>query len=282
MTRYSTMRILALLVVLALAGCGTSSATSSPDGLPLVPAEAGHLHGIAVNPADGKLYLGTHVGPMVVEDDAVARVGRTTIDLMGFAVAGPDHFYASGHPGPGDDLPNPVGLIESKDGGKTWSVVSRAGESDFHTVAAADGVVVGFDGAVRSTKDGRSWSTGAADVAPASLAVSPSDASAVVATTQHGPARSTDGGATFTHVDGAPVLVFLAWPAEDALWAVAPDGSVHLSPDGGLTWSRRGSVGVAPQAFTAADAATVVVALEDEIVRSTDSGTTFSRIADRE
>ncbi len=276
------MRIPTLLLVLALAGCGTSSATTSPDGLPLVPAEAGHLHGIAVNPADGKLYLGTHVGPMVVEDDAVARVGRTTIDLMGFAVAGPDHFYASGHPGPGDDLPNPVGLIESRDGGQTWSVLSRAGESDFHAVAAGSGVVVGFDGAVRSTTDGRSWTTGAADVTAASLAVSPSDASVVLATTQHGPVRSTDGGATFTHLEGAPVLVFLAWPADEALWAVAADGSVHLSSDGGLTWSRRGGAGAAPQAFTAADASSVVVALEDEIVRSTDGGATFTRIADRE
>lgn len=276
------MRAPALLVVLALTGCGTSSAPPSGNGQPIVPAEAGHLHGIAVNPADGKLYLGTHVGAMVVGDDEVSRVGRTTIDLMGFAAAGPDHFYASGHPGPGDDLPNPVGLIESKDGGRTWSVLSRAGESDFHTVGAASGVVVGFDGAVRSTRDGRSWTTGAADVAPASLAVSPSDAAVVIATTQHGPVRSTDGGAGFTHVEGAPVLVFLAWPADDALWAIAPDGSVHLSSDGGLTWSRRGSAGAAPQAFTAADASTVVVALEDEIVRSTDGGSSFTRLADRE
>ena len=276
------MRSLALLAALALTGCATSSATSSADGFPMVPAEAGHLHGIAVNPADGKVYLGTHVGPMVVGDGEVTRVGRTTIDLMGFAVAGPDHFYASGHPGPGDDLPNPVGLIESRDGGKTWSVLSRAGESDFHTVAAASGVVVGFDGAVRSTTDGRSWTTGATDVTPASLAVSPTDSSTMLATTQHGPVRSTDGGAAFAHVEGAPVLVFLAWPSGDALWGIAPDGAVHLSSDGGLTWSARGGAGGAPQAFAAGDASALVVAVEDEIVESTDGGSSFTRIADRE
>lgn len=275
------MRVPALLAVLVLTGCGTSSATSS-DGLPVVPAEAGHLHGVAVNPADGRVYLGTHVGLMVVGDREVTRVGRTTTDLMGFAVAGPDHFYASGHPGPRDDLPDPVGLIESTDGGRTWSVLSRAGESDFHAVAAASGVVVGFDGAVRSTRDGRSWTTGATDVAPTSLAVSPADAAVVLATTQHGPVRSTDGGARFSQVEGAPLLVFLAWPVDAALWAVATDGSVHLSSDGGLTWSRRGSAGAAPQAFTAVDASTVVVALEDEIVQSTDGGSSFTRIAGRE
>ena len=63
---------------------------------------------------------------------------------------------------------------------------------------------------------------------------------------------------------------------------MAPDGSVHRSSDGGGTWSRRGSAGAAPQAFTAADASTVVVALEEEIVRSTDGRSSFTRIAERE
>jgi len=34
-------------------------------------------------------------------------------------VAEPDHFYASGHPGEGADLPDPVGLIEATDAGRT-------------------------------------------------------------------------------------------------------------------------------------------------------------------
>lgn len=41
------------------------------------------------------------------------------IDLMGFTVAGPDRFLASGHPGPGADLPEPLGLVESRDGGQS-------------------------------------------------------------------------------------------------------------------------------------------------------------------
>lgn len=55
---------------------------------------------------------------------------------MGFSVAGPDHFYASGHPGQGIDLPNPVGLIESRDGGMTWAPLSRQGDSDFYALTA--------------------------------------------------------------------------------------------------------------------------------------------------
>ncbi len=55
---------------------------------------------------------------------------------------GPDHFYASGHPGPGVELPAPVGLIESRDGGATWDPLSRQGESDFHALTASDAGVV--------------------------------------------------------------------------------------------------------------------------------------------
>jgi hypothetical protein len=254
---------------------------ASASGVPTVPDEAAHVHGMGINPADGRLYLGTHGGTMVVEPDAVRRVGDATIDLMGFAVAGPDHFVASGHPGPADDLPNPVGLIESTDAGATWTSLSLAGRSDFHTLTASGGTVYGFDGIVKSTSDGTTWTPGAADVRPASLAVDPGDPQVVLATTEHGPVRSTDGGRTFEHLDGAPLLVFLAWTAPDALWAVAPDGAVHRSADGGATWSRAGTAGGPPEAFAAHGADTVAVALADRIVQSTDGGATFTSVADR-
>lgn len=65
---------------------------------------------------------------------------------MGFTVAGGDHFYASDHAGPGGDLPNPVGLIESTDGGQIWTVVSSEGVTDIHALSASKQEVVGFDG----------------------------------------------------------------------------------------------------------------------------------------
>lgn len=80
---------------------------------------------------------------------------------MGFTAAGADHFYASGHPGPSDDLPNPVGLIESTDAGETWQPLSPTGESDFHTLGAAGNQVYGFNGQLIGTDDGRNWTPGA-------------------------------------------------------------------------------------------------------------------------
>ena len=62
------------------------------------------------------------------------KVGPTN-DLMGFS-AGPGSgvFYASGHPGKDSTMPNPMGLIRSSDGGKTWVQLSRQGQSDFHAL----------------------------------------------------------------------------------------------------------------------------------------------------
>lgn len=273
---------LALLALLSLTGCsaGVDEGGTSAAGLPVVPASAGHLHGMGVNPADGLLHLGTHSGTMVVEPDGVRRVGSATTDLMGFMVAGPDHFYSSGHPGPGEDLPEPVGLLESTDGGESWSVLSRAGASDFHVVAADEGAVYAFDGVLVSSADGREWAQ-AADIAPASLAVHPDESRTVVATTQSGPVVSTDGARSFTPVAGAPVVYLLSWPTAGAIWAVDPEGRVHLSIDAGASWDERGSVDGAPQAFTASDADTVWVATAEEVVRSIDGGRSFERVAER-
>ena len=278
----------ALAVLATLTACSTDSGsgTDSPaghpgeaNGLPAVPAEAGHVHGMALDPADGTLHLGTHAGTMVLEGDTITRVGDATIDLMGFTAAGPDHFYASGHPGPDDDLPDPVGLIESTDGGETWRSLSLAGNADFHALGAAGTQVYGFNGQLVASNGGTEWSTGAADVAPVSLAVDPDDPDRVVATTEHGPMVSEDQGTTFRHLETAPLLVFVAWPEKDSLWGAGVDGAVYRSGDAGATWEQRGTVGAAPASFTAAADGAVAVATEGQILTSTDGGRTFAPVA---
>ena len=216
---------------------------------------------------------------MVVDGGSVTRVGDSTIDLMGFTAAGPDHFYASGHPGPDDDLPNPVGLIESTDGGQSWRNLSLAGEADFHTLGAAGTQLYGFNGQLVASSGGTDWTAATADVAPVSLAVDPDDPNRVVATTEHGPMVSTDGGVTFTHLEDAPLLVFVAWPKTERLWGVGVDGAVYRSADAGATWDEQGSVGAAPAAFTAGADDTVAVATESQILTSTDGGATFGPVA---
>jgi len=99
-------------VVLLLAGCGSSTAAATgiakagSIGRSSLPRE--RVHGVARNPGDGKVYLATHQGLFRYDKGVPVRVGPI-VNMMGFSIAGPDRFYASGHPGAGVNLPGPVG-----------------------------------------------------------------------------------------------------------------------------------------------------------------------------
>ena len=122
---------------------------------------------------------------------------------MGFTAADHGVFYASGHPGPGSDLPNPFGLIRSTDGGKTWEQLSRQGESDFHALTTTKSGIVGLRRGTSHQPGRKTWTTVAAGFAPAALAGHP-DSDTVLATTPEGIQRSTDGGKTWERDSPAP------------------------------------------------------------------------------
>ena len=69
--------------------------------------------GWAGDPRDGALLLATHEGMFRYDADRPKRIGPL-IDLMGFTIAGPAHYYASGRANVVLDLPQPVGLIASR------------------------------------------------------------------------------------------------------------------------------------------------------------------------
>jgi photosystem II stability/assembly factor-like uncharacterized protein len=156
-----------------------------------------HVHGLGIDPADGMLLAGTHHGTFRVgEDGDVGQVGPVQ-DFMGFTVVGAEHYLASGHPGPGQDGPGNLGLIESTDGGRTWRTASLSGEADFHALEARHGRVYGHSGGVLMvSEDMRTWQQRAA-VPLADLAVSPDDPQTVLATTEQGVAVSADEGRNF-------------------------------------------------------------------------------------
>jgi hypothetical protein len=103
-----------------------------------------HVHGVGLNPADNTVYAGTHHGLFRVSaDSAPTRVADRAQDFMGFTVVGPDHFLTSGHPAEGSLGPSSLGLVESTDGGNTWTSLSLAGEADFHALQARHGNIYG-------------------------------------------------------------------------------------------------------------------------------------------
>ncbi|WP_426987761.1 F510_1955 family glycosylhydrolase [Pseudarthrobacter sp. Y6] len=282
-TRYrsASAAAAATALLLTVAACtpasspaaSTAAPTNSATGLP-----SSHIHGLTVNRETDQVLLATHDGLYDVTAQPATKIGGTN-DLMGFT-AGPDQgvFYASGHPGPGSDLPNPMGLIKSTDGGKSWEQLSRQGESDFHALTSAKSGIVAFDGTLRTSPDGKTWSAVAARFIPAALAADPSS-DTVLATTRDGVQRSTDGGKTWALAPAAPVIQFVSFASPTEAIGVEPDGSVHYSTDGGTTWSRTGRIEGEVQAIAAVEGSGanpwVWAATSTGLVVSTDGGATF-------
>src|SRR5918997_116624 len=151
---------------LALVGCGDDpqpAATPAPTANPTAPAEVAtpappgsganaFIGSIAVDPADGTLFLGTGLGLFRVEGKKQKRVvgelstpdgsGRLSSNLV-VRFKGPGELLASGHPEGTGSLPENLGLIRSRDGGRTWEPISELGESDFHILQASGDRVLG-------------------------------------------------------------------------------------------------------------------------------------------
>ncbi|NJC22674.1 photosystem II stability/assembly factor-like uncharacterized protein [Arthrobacter pigmenti] len=269
---------------LAAGAAGALLLTScSPPAAP--PTEAptatsypsGHIHGMSVDPATNQVLLATHDGLFNISTSPISKIGPT-IDLMGFTTTANGDFYASGHPGQGTDLPDPVGLIRSTDGGQTWQPLSRQGESDFHALAATDSGIVGYDGQLRTSEDGTSWGAVNMSVPAFNLAATPRD-SVVLATTEEGLQRSTDDGRTWSAVPGAPLLMLTAL-SEGKATGITPEGVVYTSGNAGVTWVERGAVPGEPAAIAAhtLDDTTlrIWVATGDSVQVSNDNGQTFT------
>ena len=268
------------LLALGLAACAPAnpSATDTPTiQLTDKALPSSHVHGLTVHGDTGQVLLATHDGLFDMTKQPATKIGGTN-DLMGFTAGKDGIFFASGHPGPGSDLPNPIGLIKSTDGGQTWEKLSRQGESDFHAMTTTKSGIVAYDGQLRSSPDGMTWNTVAAMFAPAVLAGHP-DSDTVLGTTTEGIQRSTDGGATWTLNKTGPVLQYAAFADPDEAAGVAPDGTAYYSSDGGSTWTQKGRIDNEVLAITAVNGADgkpwIWAATADGIVISTDGGTSF-------
>ncbi|QDG87092.1 F510_1955 family glycosylhydrolase [Pseudarthrobacter sp. NIBRBAC000502770] len=278
--RFAVVAAAAASLVLTLSACApaTGPAVPTPPQNAANTLPSAHIHGLSVNGETGQVLLATHEGLYDVSKKPAVKVGPTN-DLMGFAPAMDQGvFYASGHPGQGSSLPSPLGLIKTSDGGKTWEQLSRQNESDFHALTTTKSGIVAFDGALRTSTDGKTWKTVAAGFMPAVLAGNPySDT--VLATTQEGVQRSTDGGATWALDKSAPIIQFAAFASAKEAIGAAPDGTVYYSEDAGSTWKQTGKITGEVQAVAATEGTDgnpwIWAATSTGLVVSTDGGTTF-------
>jgi len=269
-----------LIAATLAATLAAACSSNAPDSAPAIAPGMVHIHGLGINPPDKNLYVATHYGLYTVEpDQAPQRVGYLVQDFMGFTVTGPDAFLASGHPDPADrQQPPHLGLIKSSDAGQTWESLSLHGSADFHALEYRHGRVYGHDsqsGTVMVSLDEQSWQR-RAEVAAFDLAVSPTDAYEILATTRQGLLRSTDGAATFGALSGAPALVLVSWPERGPLLGADLEGRLYTSTDNGQTWQPRHALNAKPQALLAAGDGQVYIATDTTIYTSTDDGATVN------
>lgn len=149
-------------------------------------------------------------------------------------------------------------------------------KADFHTLKARHGRVYGSSGGqLMVSEDKKSWNQ-RASIPIGDLAVSPENPDTLIVTTQQGLGISTDGGRQFQALPGAPALLLLTWTDEGTLVGVDPDGTVHVTDDGGKTWAERGNAGGRPGALRATAEAIFVATRDGEVVESSDGGKTFN------
>lgn len=97
--------------------------------------EVSHIHGMGYPGAGDALMLATHHGPVTFDEGIWKETTSEKHDYMGFqAVA--DGFVSSGHPEPGSDYENPLGLLKSTNAGESFKQYAFQGEIDFHYLAA--------------------------------------------------------------------------------------------------------------------------------------------------
>ncbi|MDA0185377.1 glycoside hydrolase [Solirubrobacter phytolaccae] len=279
---------LTALLASATIACGDEDPVAAPAP-PAASTDPGpvHVHGLGVNPSDGAVLIATHTGLFRAgaDEDRARRVGESAQDTMGFAIVGPDHFLGSGHPDPADtDLPPYLGLIESRDAGRTWRPLSLHGDVDFHLLESGDERVYGYgsDFATReprflTSKDGgKTWTRLTAPEPLISLALAPGDGRELIASGQRGLHRSSDGGRTWASID-APAPGHLAWTDERVVLADL-DGQVWHGADADRgRWRPAGHVGGEPAAFDHGAPGELLAALHDGTVKqSRDAGRTWT------
>jgi photosystem II stability/assembly factor-like uncharacterized protein len=214
-------------------------AASTPNGFAAGESIGSLSHIHSVRAVGNQIILGTHEGLyQYVDEKTVKRMGPERFDVMGLAVSNKG-FYASGHPGPGSKLPEPVGLLLTTDRGATWKKVSLTGQVDFHTLETAGEDIYGADSGsgqlMYSGNGGKSWVKRGPntfmDIAP-----DPTTKGTVLGVTEGKLFRSTDAFKTSKLVKTTFTVESIDW-IKGSL--IASSGKVlYRSTDSGSSWKK--------------------------------------------
>ena len=147
------------------------------------------------------------------------------------------------------------GLLQSQDGGRTWTRVAGLNQNSILDIQVVAGAPEAFyaasaAGIFRSTDEGATWTSVANGIPTnpptpvASLLISTGGGAAFLAGTYHGLYRSTDSAASWTQVtDGLPAQVIYSLardPASADVVYAATEQGVFKSTNDGASWTATG------------------------------------------
>ena len=217
-------------------------------GLVLAQPLLEHVHGLAYAPDGKALFVPGHTGLAVFRDASWSEVDGPIHDFAGFSMA-EGAMYASGHPPAGSPLPDPLGLVKSTDGGRTWRHLALGGEADFHWVAAGYRSATVYvlstqansamprPGLHWTRNEGRTWQRAAqrgldAGLQVYGLAAHPHEAGTLAIATPRGLYLSTDAGDTFRRVSAglAVTAVTFDYDGKHVLYASAVRRQLLTAP----------------------------------------------------
>ncbi|KFN01411.1 VPS10, VPS10 domain protein [Bacillus clarus] len=191
-----------------------------------------HIHGIGYPGNMPGISIATHNGIKVYQNGKWLETPSQQHDYMGFQ-ATKSGFLASGHPEPGSNLKNPLGLMKSSDGGSTLEQIAFYGESDFHNLAAGYNTETVYlynerpnsklqNGVYFSTNNGQEWKNSKLKGLSStihSFSVHPDQSSVIAMSSKDGVYLSTDYGNTFKLLSKSVESTAVTLGNEDVIYA---------------------------------------------------------------
>jgi hypothetical protein len=298
----------ALILALVVVGAHRLESFSASDKTVLTPVDSisyqhqNHIHGIGYDSKSQRLFIATHYGIFIWQDNKLFQLGENRDDFMGFSLhpTNPNVIYTSGHPAGGGNM----GVMKSEDGGMTFKPIfgGVSGETvDFHSMAistANPNVLYGFfqEKLYLSKNSGKSWQNALARGlavegfcfgVPCLSADSKSDRM-VYAGTPKGLLVSNDFGENWSTIQtelGAFAAVGVDPTNPKRLLAFTKKLGVSLSQDGGKTWQGKNQgVKLSSRefifafAFDARNPKHLFAASPEGVFRSSDGAASWKRI----
>jgi hypothetical protein len=258
----------ATFAVATVTACSFTQSGSSPG-------KPEHIHSVAT---DGQgFFLASEEGLYSWSGTSWELRGEV-FDVMGLAIED-GVFYASGHPGLLQDLPDPLGLLLSDNQGETWTSHALSGHVDFHLLRVSGDTMVGiaanFKSVLVSTDGGTNWLTLVTPVFT-DLDMNPAVASQMLLVSDGMLSISTDAANSFSQISAPTEVLFVDWSNTGVF--LASNSTLYKSE---LYNGQYVAVSQKFRNIAAIGASSdAVIVLDDQGVHlSTDGGETFSTAA---